>query len=403
MTGVTVTNSDNSAYNGVVSYTYYRGTSCTGQALSSAPTDAGSYSVKILAPSGTTAPDGEACAKITINKASLSCPNSSSPSHVYTGSEISSGISCPSGSIADGQTSGINVGSYSQTCEPDGNHSFATSCVASWSITPLTCNAPTAISVNTNGIITWTASSNCPTADYQVKVANGSYATASSGVDKKSDIIAATGTRSISVKAIAPNSNYNDSSAGSGSTTVFAVTLTAGTGINTVSGAGNYITGETVTLGATINSGYKWSKWTVTSDSSTFSTTQAYSGTISGDWTLTAVGAQITYTKKEYNCRVGNYAAGSPTYIAGTSCTVSRTLAQANQGNYGTYQVCTHVQSRSCPNDTGGTPIATCWMRTTYTRRSCAEWKTSPETTETGVVNCTPSTTAYKQITCTPE
>ena len=162
-------------------------------------------------------------------------------------------------------------------------------------ITAKKCDAPTNVTIGTDGKITWTASSNCSSATYQIKVASGSYANAVSGVDKKSDITSATGTRTVYVKAIAPNSNYSDSDEASKSTTVYSVSLTKGTGISAVTGAGNYITGATVTLGATASEGYTWSKWTETSGGAQVSTTNAYSVAISGNLLYTANASANTY------------------------------------------------------------------------------------------------------------
>ena len=46
----------------------------------------------------------------------------------------------------------------------------------------------------------------------------------------------------------------------------YTVTLNAGTGIDSVSGAGSYYYGEEVTIDATIKNGYKWSEWKGDSD-----------------------------------------------------------------------------------------------------------------------------------------
>ncbi len=52
---------------------------------------------------------------ITINPKSLSVP-SSPQDKIYTGSEINSGINCPSGSSASGDTKKTDVGTYTQVC-----------------------------------------------------------------------------------------------------------------------------------------------------------------------------------------------------------------------------------------------------------------------------------------------
>ncbi len=139
-------------------------------------------------------------------------------------------------------------------------------------VNKLQCATPTAVAVSNTGVVTWTASSNCSSAQHQVKVANGSYANATSGVNKNTDIVAATGSRAVSVIAKAPNSNYSDSSAGTKSVTVYSVTLTKGTGISDVTNNGtsttsavNYINGRSVTIDATLVPGYSFSNWTGTS------------------------------------------------------------------------------------------------------------------------------------------
>ena len=58
------------------------------------------------------------------------------------------------------------------------------------------------------------------------------------------------------------------------------VTLTKGTGIASVTGAGTYEYGASVTLGATMSTGYDWSKWTETSGGAEVSTTNAYQFTM---------------------------------------------------------------------------------------------------------------------------
>ena len=55
------------------------------------------------------------------------------------------------------------------------------------------------------------------------------------------------------------------------------VSLTKGTGISEVTGAGSYAPGATVSIDATMSDGYKWSKWTQTTGGADVSTTKAYS------------------------------------------------------------------------------------------------------------------------------
>jgi uncharacterized repeat protein (TIGR02543 family) len=75
------------------------------------------------------------------------------------------------------------------------------------------------------------------------------------------------------------------------------VTLTKGTGIASVTGNGTYEYGATVTLGATMSTGYDWSKWTKTSDGTQLSTTKAYSFTMgTSDVAYTANATVHTYS-----------------------------------------------------------------------------------------------------------
>ena len=68
---VTITNSNNESYTGTATYTYYKGSTCQGQQIASAPVNVGSYSVKIHAPSVGTDGATDACGTITINQKSL--------------------------------------------------------------------------------------------------------------------------------------------------------------------------------------------------------------------------------------------------------------------------------------------------------------------------------------------
>ncbi len=221
-----------------------------------------------------------------------------------------------SGAYTNSEISGTAAKTYKGTLTPSSNHKWNSGSDVtsgrelSCTINKLKCSTPTGVTISTAGKVTWTASSNCSSAQHQVKIASGSYANATSGVDKKSDIIASTGSRKAYVKAVAPNSNYSDSNAGEGSTTVYSVSLTKGTGISAVSGDGNYITGSAATLGATVSSGYNWNKWTQTSGGADVSSTQAYSGTISGNWAYTANATIIKYEIKYKYHEHDNYADG---------------------------------------------------------------------------------------------
>ena len=86
---------------------------------------------------------------VTVGKMALTCPSSPADKE-YTGSDQNSGITCPTGSNAEGDTKGKNVKEYTQTCAPDSNHSFASTCSVKWKITqkPVSVTAPTVVSVD---------------------------------------------------------------------------------------------------------------------------------------------------------------------------------------------------------------------------------------------------------------
>jgi len=106
------------------------------------------------------------------------------------------------------------------------------------------------------------------------------------------------------------------------------VTLSKGTGISAVSGAGDYAEGDRVTLGATVQEGYQWSKWTGTYTS----TTKAYSFDMpDSDVSMTANATIITYPIS-YNANGGGGAPSGQTKTYGTALTLtSATPSTAKQ------------------------------------------------------------------------
>ena len=223
--------------------------------------------------------------------------------NVVSGDQVNATASCNYADANVGTNKTVTCSSYGKSGNDAGNYTLPSgNATTTASITAQACNAPTNVSISTAGKVTWTASSNCSSAQHQISINNSTWTNASSGVDYKSTIIAATGTRTVYVRAVAPNSNYSTSGNGTKSTTVYSVTLSynSGAGISAVSGGGNYITGSSVTLGATVSSGYTWSKWTQTTGGADVSTTQAYSATITGNWTYTANATANSYTVTYY-------------------------------------------------------------------------------------------------------
>ena len=223
---------------------------------------------------------------LKINKAqsSITCTN-----RTYNGSAQNMYVSY------DGCTPSTNSSvtnatetSFTVLCKGDTNHNDST-CNAI--MDPQKCNAPSNVSISIDGVVTWTPSNNCEGIQHQIKIDNSSWENASSGVNYKNKIIASKGKREVYVIANGKD-NYLPSDRASGSTTVYNVRLSAGTGISSVSGAGNYISGSTVTIDASLKSEYNWSKWTGTPAT----TTKNYSATISSDWDATAKGESKTHT-----------------------------------------------------------------------------------------------------------
>ena len=147
----------------------------------------------------------------------LEIPSSPSPK-VYNGSNQQSGITCPTGSQASGDTTKKNVGVYTQTCHiTDPEHykwrdaGFSTNDKnISWEIKKAECPKPAGINVTTGGIITWTAPS--VAANYLVKTGNENWNGLENGASILNQLITATGTKTVSVKAQCTDTNYNEES-----------------------------------------------------------------------------------------------------------------------------------------------------------------------------------------------
>ena len=131
----------------------------------------------------------------------------------------------------------------------------------------------------------------------------------------------------------------------------YTLTLKKGTGIDTVTGAGSYKYGASVTINATMLAGYDWSKWTngssgsltpelttfaprrskLTNSSSDFSTTKNCTFTMpANDLTLTANATAHTYTVTLN--KVGG-TGGTDTISATYNTTISAITAPSKTGN----------------------------------------------------------------------
>ncbi len=114
----------------------------------------------------------------------------------------------------------------------------------------------------------------------------------------------------------------------------YELKLIAGTGIDSVTGAGTYYFGESVTINAVVNANYNWSKW------SDEVTTQERKITISGAETLTAnalVKSGVAYTVEHYVMDVkGEYPATANLTESDGSGTAGATLTftDLKKGSY---------------------------------------------------------------------
>jgi uncharacterized repeat protein (TIGR02543 family) len=153
---------------------------------------------------------------------------------------------------------------------------------------------------------TTTASVSLPTATREGHTFKG-WGTSSSATTAVSDPY--TPTKSLTLYAIWQVNSY-------------PVTLTKGTGIASVSGAGTYNYGASVTIDATPSTGYDWSKWSGTHTT----TTKKYTFTMPAE----AVSDTANATAKKYtitfNANGGSGAPGSQEKTYNKTLTLSTTI-----------------------------------------------------------------------------
>ena len=109
----------------------------------------------------------------------------------------------------------------------------------------------------------------------------------------------------------------------------YNLTVSKGTGIDSVSNGGSYKAGDTVTVTASVTSGYQWNQWT---SSNTLllsnSTSQTYSFKMpAGNVTLTASAALKKYTLTVNTGTGISSVSGSGSYAPGTSVTVKAVIS----------------------------------------------------------------------------
>lgn len=103
----------------------------------------------------------------------------------------------------------------------------------------------------------------------------------------------------------------------------YTLTLTKGTGISSVSGAGTYAEGSEVDIGATVSTGYSFTKW-ANSSGTTVSTNPSYTVTLNANIALTASATLKTYPIT-YDANGGTGAPAAQTKNHGTALTLSST------------------------------------------------------------------------------
>jgi len=304
----------------------------------SAAKDAGTYTIKVTG-KGNYA--GEKSATYTIERKAINVPTGATLT--YTGSE-QTGITSTAQYTVGGTTKATDVGTYKATVTPTANYKWSDGTTAdkaiTWKINKATVQAPTNVAISTAGVVTWTASSNAT--GYEISIDNKTWETATNGVNYNSKITAATGSRTVYVRAVnSDTTNYATPSANATkAVTVCELTINKGTGISSVSGAGKYISGSSVSISATASTGYTWSEWTVEAGSTPASTTTASTTvTVSAATTLKA------------NANANGLTFNAQTLTAGTYNTeYSASFTGASKGT-GTYAY--SVNSVTC----GGTAV----------------------------------------------
>ncbi len=192
--------------------------------------------------------------------------------------------------------------------------------------------ATPSVSIDTNGKVTWGNVTGATS--YQISFDNSNWTTATSGSEYID--LTSSGTKTAYVRAVSTSTNYNTpSSAGSKSVAVYQLTLTKGTGISAVSGAGYYVSGKQVSIDATVSSGYTWSTWTKNSGTEPASlTTKATTVTIAANTQLTASAVGINYTVR-YNQGNNSTTAGSTAFSTTSSHTYGTAKALTTYATLG--------------------------------------------------------------------
>ncbi len=195
----------------------------------------------------------------------------------------------------------LNVGTYYiyAVVSATTNYNGATTPAVRFTISKGAVTAPTTISVDKDGVVTWSGATNAT--GYEISINGTTWTSATSGIDYLSTIIEATGTRTIYVRAINSDSTNYTTPSDNKSTSVNVYTLTINSNnsnYGTVSPATiNVISGSTFTTSAnvlTLTRQSKTEKSTATPKANptgfthSFSNWSPLSGTITKYTTVTA-------------------------------------------------------------------------------------------------------------------
>ena len=197
-----------------------------------------------------------------------------------------------------------------------------------------TCSAPSQISISIDpedNSVSWTELEDI--SSYQACVAEGPEE-CTFGSDPITNgapldaITSSPGTRYICLRSVCDETYYSSTSGPvCVPVNVYSVSLTAGTGITSVVGAGNYIEGKIVSIGAIMTSGYSWERWTDNASNpagESVTETNGYIASISSNWDFTA-NAFLTYNE---------YAATGCTYISKSECRNGATVGTSSSAPY---------------------------------------------------------------------
>lgn len=157
------------------------------------------------------------------------------------------------------------------------------------------CEAPINIKVEAPSKVSWTDIEG--TTGYQISMSPDKDFVAHTNGNNYDKILESVGTKKVYVRSMCDSNYYANeySDSANAKATVFSVNLTKGTGISSVTGSGNYLSGSNVTISATPANNYSWEAWTTTVGGFQVSEDNPYSAIIDSNWEYTAKGNNSYY------------------------------------------------------------------------------------------------------------